>query len=78
MAKKLFRAKAESILKKRSFMISANLNETLNDIELRAEKAGVTFPLNEHVQGAILQLVKIADRQLNEIEHNTKNVDKPT
>lgn len=72
MAKKLFRSKDESILKKRSFMISANLNETLNIIELRAEKAGVCFPLNEHVQDAIFQLVKAADRQLNEIENTDK------
>lgn len=76
MAKKLFRSKAESILKKRSFMISSNLNETLNLIELRAEKAGVTFPINEHIEQAIFQLVKTADKQLNEIEGTTNSVNK--
>jgi hypothetical protein len=74
MAKKLFRSKSESVLKKRSFMISVELNEKLNIIELRAEKAGVTFPLNEHIQAAISQLIKTAERQLCEIEGTDKQV----
>jgi hypothetical protein len=55
-------------------MISVELNEKLNIIELRAEKAGVTFPLNEHIQAAISQLIKTAERQLCEIEGTDKQV----
>lgn len=68
MAKKLFQTKSSSIKKKRAFMISVEINESLSDIELRAEKAGVSFPLNEHVEEAILRLVKAAELQLSEIE----------
>lgn len=68
MSKKLFQTKLSSIKKKKSFMISVEINQRLSEIELRAEKAGVSFPLNEHVEEAILRLVKAAEVQLNEIE----------
>ena len=68
MAKQLFQTKASAIKKKKSFMISSEINARLGEIELRAEKAGVSFPLNEHVEEAILRLVKTAEFQLSDIE----------
>jgi len=68
MSKKLFQTKASAIKKKKSFMISSEINKRLDEIEQRAEKAGVSFPLNEHVEEAILRLVKTAELQLSEIE----------
>lgn len=77
MAKQLFQTKSASIKKKKSFMISVEINERLSDIELRAEKSGVSFPLNEHVEEAILRLVKTAELQLNEIEGEALSEDSP-
>jgi len=58
-------------------MISSEINQRLGEIELRAEKSGVSFPLNEHVEDAILRLVKAAEVQLNEIEGEVLSEDNP-
>jgi hypothetical protein len=67
MAKQLFQSKAASIKKKMTFMISSEMAMRLEKIERRAEKAGVSFPLNEHVEDAILRLIKLAESQLDDI-----------
>ena len=68
MAKPLFQSKAASIKKKMSFMVSSEISERLEKIERRAERSGVSFPLNEHVEEAILKLIKLAESQLDEIQ----------
>lgn len=73
MAKKLFVNKKLSIRKKRSFSIMSDLSERLNAIEIRAEKAGVAFPLDEHVEVAIARLVRDAEAQLEDLESASKS-----
>jgi hypothetical protein len=68
MAKQLFQSRAASIKKKMTFMISAEIPERLERIERRAEKSGISFPLDQHIEDAILKLIKMAESQLDEIQ----------
>ena len=68
MTRKLFKNKVEEIKKKKHFLISQGLHQKIADIEKRAEKQGVSFPLNEHVEIAIQKLIRLAESQLDEME----------
>jgi hypothetical protein len=72
MAKQLFQSKAASIKQKMSFMVTAEIALRLENIERRAEKAGVSFPFNEHVEDAVLRLIRLAECQLDEIQPATE------
>lgn len=71
MSKKLFKSKSASIKKKRQILISQELDHKITDIEKRAEKQGVAFPLNEHIESAIHRLVRSAETQIHEIENSS-------
>jgi hypothetical protein len=71
MSKQLFKNKAASIKKKKQILISQELDLKISDIEKRAEKQGVAFPLSEHVEDAIHRLVRSAESQLKEIESSS-------
>lgn len=73
MSKQLFKNKAASIKKKKQIFISQELDQKITDIEKRAEKQGVAFPLSEHIEGAIHRLVRSAETQLTEIECSSDN-----
>lgn len=68
MTKKLFVNKAAEIKKKKQILISQELDQKIIDIEKRAERQGIAFPLNEHVEDAIQKLIRAAESQLKEIE----------
>lgn len=68
MAKSLFKSTDAIIKKKRTFMIAQDLMIKLDQIELKAEEHGISFPLNEHVETAIRRLVQAADKELQNIE----------
>jgi len=73
MSKILFKNKAAAIKKKKQILISQELDQKIADIEKRAEKQGVAFPLCEHIEDAIHRLVRSADAQLQEIENSSDN-----
>jgi hypothetical protein len=73
MSKILFKSKAAAIKKKKQILISQELDQKIADIEKRAEKQGVAFPLSEHIEDAIHRLVRSADAQLQEIENSSDN-----
>jgi len=64
MAKSLFQSANASIKKKRTFMISQDLVSKLEQIEMMAEKQGISFPLNEHVEASIRRLLLAAEKEL--------------
>jgi len=68
MAKNLFISKSTSIKKKKTFLISSELAQRLNELEQRAEKSGFSFPLNQHVEDEIARLIKAAELQIKMIE----------
>mgnify|MGYP001119618309 CR=1 FL=1 len=74
MSKQLFKNKSASIKKKKQILISQELDQKITDIEKRAEKRGVAFPLNEHIEDAIRRLVRSAETQLKEIESSSDNM----
>lgn len=74
MSKKLFKNKAAAIKKKKQILISQELDQKITDIEKRAEKQGVSFPLSEHIEDAIHRLVRSAEAQLKEIEISSDNM----
>jgi hypothetical protein len=74
MPKKLFKNKAAAIKKKRQILISHELDQKITDIEKRAERQGVAFPLSEHIEDAIHRLVRSAEAQLKEIESSSDNI----
>lgn len=67
MAKSMFHKISENVKKKRVFMLSVSLINKLEIIEIEAEKNGISFPLNMHVEEAIKRLVKAAEKELNEL-----------
>ena len=77
MTKKLFVSKSLRTKKKRSFYVASDLLDRLNEIELRAEKSGVAFPLDEHVEYAISRLVRDAESQLDDLEEVVDEVGTP-
>ena len=68
MAKSLFQSAKADIKKKRVFMISVDLLGKLQEIEQKAEKHGVSFPLNKHVEDAVTKLINAAEKELQMIE----------
>ena len=73
MAKSLFQSVQAEIKKKRTFMISMDLLNKLEEIELKAEKHGVSFPLNKHIEDAISKLINAADKELQLIESDLQS-----
>jgi len=73
MSKNLFKSKASAIKKKRQILISQELDQKLSEIEERAEKLGVAFPLNQHIEDEIHKLVRSAETQLQKIERSSDN-----
>ena len=73
MAKSLFQSAQADVKKKRVFMISMYLLTKLEQIELKAEKHGVSFPLNRHVEDAISKLINAADKELHLIESDLQS-----
>ena len=71
MSKQLFKNKSASIKKKRQILISQALDQKITNIEIRAEKQGVAFPLNEHIESAIHRLIRSAEDQIHEIEKSS-------
>ena len=74
MAKSLFQSAHAEIKKKRVFMISMDLLNKLEQIEVKAEKHGVSFPLNRHVEDAISKLINAADQELQLIESDSSEM----
>ncbi|SBT17710.1 hypothetical protein MGA5115_01826 [Marinomonas gallaica] len=72
MTKKLFKDKSQEIKKKKQILISQGTHKKLDDLETRAEKQGVSFPLDEHIEDAIKKLIRLAESQLAEIEASRK------
>ncbi len=68
MKKKLFVNKKLRARKRRSCLIMSDLSDRINAIELRAEKLGVAFPLDEHVECVITRLVRAAESQLDDLD----------
>ena len=54
-----------------SLLISSELAQRVNELEQRAELAGFSFPLNQHIENEITRLVKAAEGQLTAIESST-------
>ncbi|MCP8898973.1 hypothetical protein [Gilvimarinus xylanilyticus] len=70
MAKSLFTSKAAAVKKKLSLHISSETLQRLDKIEKEAEREGVSFPLNDHVEDAIQRLVTQAENQLEELRRS--------
>lgn len=68
MAKSLFQSAKAEIKKKRVFMLSIDLINKLQEIEAKAEKYGISFPLNKHVEEAVTKLINAAEKELERIE----------
>lgn len=65
----LFKSKSATIQKKYAFTLSAQMIGRIDAVERKAEKAGVYFPLNEHVEKAIDRLLSQAETQLSSQAH---------
>ena len=73
MAKSLFQSAKADVKKKRVFMISIDLLNKLEQIEVEAEKHGVSFPLNRHIEDAISKLINAADKELQLIDSDLQS-----
>lgn len=62
--KSLFTPTDAEIRKKKVFMLRADLLEQINEVEARAERLGVSFQLNQHVEDMIGKLVRQAKAEL--------------
>jgi hypothetical protein len=67
MPKNIFQPKAAMVRKKINFLVSAQITERLSAIEIQAEKAGVSFPLNELVEDAIERILRQAEVEIERI-----------
>lgn len=65
----LFKSVKADVKRKRVFLLSAELCEQIDSIEKRAEKHGISFPINEHVVAAIQRLTAQAEKELSEMEN---------
>lgn len=67
----LFKSVKADVKRKRVFLLSAELCDKIDGVEKRAERHGISFPINEHVIAAIQRLVSMAEKELCEMEsHN--------
>lgn len=74
-AKSVFVSAKSQLKKKKVFMIRGDLISAITEVEKTAEIHGITFNLNELVEGAIDRLVKQAQSELDAISssQNTKS-----
>lgn len=68
MAKKLFKSKSATVRKKMTIFISSENAQRLAKLEEKAEIAGVSFPVQEHLEEALERLIMRAERELDEID----------
>lgn len=75
--KSLFTPADAEIRKKKVFMLRADLLEQISEVEVRAEKLGVSFPLNLHVEDMIAKLVRQAKAELADVDAVSPRADEP-
>lgn len=68
MARNLFQSKNATIRKKMTILITAQNAQRLARVERLAEKAGVSFPVQAHMEEALERLLGRAERELEKIE----------
>lgn len=66
----LFKSVKADIKRKRVFLLSAELCDKIDSVEKRAEKHGISFPINEHVVAAIQRLTSQAEKELSDMENH--------
>ncbi len=72
----LFKSVKADVKRKRVFLMSAELCEQIDSVEKRAEKYGISFPINDHVVAAIQRLTTQAERELSEMENHDNDINR--
>lgn len=72
----LFKSVKADVKRKRVFLLSAELCDKIDSVERRAEKHGISFPINEHVVLAIQRLTTQAERELSDMESHDNDVNR--
>jgi hypothetical protein len=67
MAKNLFKPKKATVRKKMTILITAEAAERLDTVERQAEKAGVSFPVQEHMEESLERLIRRAEHELGDM-----------